>query len=113
MYVINSRRFLTKGNGLQSYRNLSDVRFIRGNGPYATFYLNDGLKYTLTLTLKNLETIVESNMFVRVHKSYMVNPKYVNSISDKDMVLNQDFIPISRRKLPFVKEYFKSWKKRN
>ena len=42
--------------------------------------------------LDDLETILSSAGFFRVHQSYLVNDKYVNSISRDKIVVNNEYL---------------------
>lgn len=75
--------------------NFADILYIAGLKDYAQIYTTDS-KYTLTLisTIK-LENLLSSKGFTRVHRSYIINKKHVNSIQKNKAVIADDRIPIS------------------
>lgn len=80
---------------------LSDVRYIEGFGNYTMFYLADGRQVLVTKTIKDFYPILEADVFVRPHRSFVVNLRYVEYLDLKNMFVqlrNGQQITISRRK---------------
>ena len=86
--------------------NLDNLIYISSQGNYASFYLNkeNGIEEkTIRNTLVNIsKELSKKNNIIRCHKSYIVNSKYMNSISGnargyflESNVLNR-YIPVSR-----------------
>ncbi len=65
-------------------------------------------KYTMIAKLNDIQKkLIEENVFVRIHQSYLVNLKYVKDISNYQVILwNDDVLPISRPRYKDVKESF-------
>lgn len=75
--------------------NFSDILFIEGLKDYVKIYTTDN-KYTLTLTsLIKLENALASKGFARIHRSYIINIKYVKSIQKNKVIMGDKRIPIS------------------
>ncbi|MBU2996252.1 LytTR family DNA-binding domain-containing protein [Cellulophaga baltica] len=72
----------------------SDINYIKSDSEYVTFY-TDGKKIMSLQSLKSLEKTIPSELFIRVHRSYIVNKSKVNSLTGRDLVLNDTKIPIS------------------
>lgn len=72
-----------------------DVVYVEANQVYVNIYTLDK-KYTERKTLKEITEIVKSETFVRVHRSYLVNTKYISSISSTHIYLKQHKVPYSR-----------------
>jgi len=53
-------------------------------------------KFTVYSSLKNAETILPGEMFLRVHKSYMVAVTKINTIDAKHISINEYKLPLSR-----------------
>ena len=71
-----------------------------GENNYTTFYLENSKPLVVSHTLKDYESILTEYGFFRVHKSHLVNMKYVTRV-DRDGFLwlnNGDSIPVSRRR---------------
>ena len=63
-------------NGLE-FIDVSSILKIEGENVYSVFYLVDGRKITVSRTLKEVEQILSKRNFLRVHKSYIINLKYI------------------------------------
>jgi two-component system, LytTR family, response regulator len=50
---------------------------LEGSGNYTNFFLKDGTKMLVSRTLKEYETLLDGQAFVRVHKSCIVNLGFV------------------------------------
>ncbi len=72
----------------------SDINYIKSDSEYVTFYIN-GKKIMSLQSLKSLEKTIPSELFIRVHRSYIVNKSKVSSLTGRDLVLNDNKIPIS------------------
>lgn len=76
--------------------NHSDINYIESDGNYVTIY---GVQKK-HLSRQSLESIYEelnSNLFFKTHRSYIVNLSKVKRYSKKDIILNDDVtIPLSR-----------------
>jgi two-component system LytT family response regulator len=78
------------------------ARIIRceGESNYTRFYLQDQRPLMVSHTLKDYESILVDYGFIRVHKSHLVNMRYVTRV-DRDGMLwlqNGDVVPVSRRR---------------
>lgn len=75
--------------------NFSDILFIEGLKDYVKIYTTDN-KFTLTLiSLIKLENLLSTKGFSRIHRSYIINIKYVKSIQKNKVLLADKRIPIS------------------
>lgn len=76
--------------------NFSDILFIEGLKDYVKIYTTDN-KFTLTLiSLIKLENLLSPKGFARIHRSYIINIKYVKSIQKNKVLIAADKrIPIS------------------
>lgn len=60
---------------------------------YILLHTNKG-NLIVHMTMKYLAELLPSSQFVRVHRSYLVNQLYVNSIGKNQMFINDTAIPI-------------------
>jgi DNA-binding LytR/AlgR family response regulator len=92
------------------YKNVKiyfeEILFIEGLKEYVTIYTNDA-KYVKLETFKNLEEILPSSDFLRVHKSYIVNIQKVKSFYGNILNINDKEIPIGRAYKEMTHKYFK------
>jgi two-component system LytT family response regulator len=64
-------------NGLE-FINAIDIIKVRGENVYSTLFLVDGKKIIASVTLKEAEAMLQRFGFFRVHKSFIINLKYIS-----------------------------------
>ena len=58
-------------------------------------------------SLSQIEQLTKDDGFLRVHKSYLINYRYIQSIGAKSIIMaNNDEIPISHGKKTEIQEKF-------
>ena len=83
-----------------------DILFIEGLKEYVRIVTHDDRHVTL-MTLKELVDTLPSDMFLRTHKSYILNMRKVKSVEGNLLHLGDHKIPISRdRKAEVLKRIF-------
>jgi two-component system, LytTR family, response regulator len=75
--------------------HFSDILFVEGMQNYITIYTEKG-KYITLLNLKDLEENLDSQSFIRVHKSYIVSIGKIEGIEGNEIFIQSHRIPISR-----------------
>jgi len=83
----------------------SDLKYIEGLGEYVTYHTSTK-KIVSLASLKQLETTLPSNIFLRVHKSYIINLNFVSSLYGNRLELAEEKIPIGRSFREKVKSVF-------
>jgi DNA-binding LytR/AlgR family response regulator len=73
----------------------ADILFIQALQNYITIHTTKG-KYVTLLYLKSIEEKLDSNTFIRVHKSYIVSVARIQSIENNEVIIQSFRIPISR-----------------
>lgn len=67
---------------------ISDIAYLEANGSYCNIFLNNGEKITHSRNMKFVSTqLNESNGFIKVHKSYIVNKAQVVSYDSQSNLL--------------------------
>lgn len=67
-------------------------------------------KFTIRKKISDMEKILPSDLFIRCHKSYLVNVKYIRQVTKKNIIMeNKQVIPISRGKYEYVNEVFSDY----
>ncbi|QZE15855.1 LytTR family DNA-binding domain-containing protein [Halosquirtibacter laminarini] len=84
---------------------IDEITHVEGSKEYVTFYSEDGKKYIKNERLKNVEEQFSSFDFLRIHKSFLVNLKYVHSFYGNTIEIFDMKIPIGRA----YKEDLKKW----
>jgi len=59
---------------------VDDIIFIKAEGEYSNIHLIDGLKILKRKSLKEWEKQLPSNIFLRIHRSTIINVNYLNKI---------------------------------
>lgn len=85
-----------------------EVLRCESDSSYTNFVLATGKKILVTRTLKEFEELLPADMFYRVHKSHLINTKYIDQYITRDgasvILENGDCVPIARnRKDEFLK----------
>jgi DNA-binding LytR/AlgR family response regulator len=72
-----------------------DILYIEAMQNYVTIFTQKG-KYITLLNLKNVEQNLDEQLFIRVHKSYIVSIPKVEAIENNEIIIQSFRIPISR-----------------
>ncbi len=81
------------------YLLVNNIVYLKADNNTTDFFLKDGTMATSSSTLKNFELQLP-NIFVRIHKSYIVNINYITKIHFSKF---QCFIKHSTKHIPFSK----------
>jgi DNA-binding LytR/AlgR family response regulator len=88
-----------------------EVILLRGDINYTTFHLKNGKTIMIAHTLKYFEDQLNKFGFLRVHRAFLVNPKYIlkyDSVGHKiEMDCNLVAL-VSRRKIKEFNDYWDS-----
>lgn len=75
--------------------NLSEVLFLSGLRDYTQIYIKGKTSPLTTLqNLKEFETKLPDDYFIRVHRSYIVSLNYIDSISRNEIHIGHNIIPV-------------------
>ncbi|MBQ0081435.1 MAG: response regulator transcription factor [Alistipes sp.] len=69
---------------------LSDIMFIESEGEYVRMHLSDKRKIVTLFRLKNMETVLPADTFMRIHRSYIINVRYILGYSKNRVFINDD-----------------------
>lgn len=90
--------------------NLNELLFCESDKGYTTFYCTDNKKYVVSKTLKEFEEPLIKANFIRTHRSFMVNLKFIDKYdkSGEIHLTNGKTIPVSfRKKESFLEAFLK------
>lgn len=74
--------------------NLADILYIESLRDYITIHTLQQQKIMSLDSLRNMETILPADEFLRVHKSYIVSLKKISFVEKNRIVINKQYIPI-------------------
>lgn len=78
--------------------NFDDIRYIQGMSEYVRIHLTHGKPIMSLLSLKSLEEELPESLFMRVHKSYIVNLRKIVIIEHNEIVYDDGvIIPVSNQ----------------
>ena len=74
---------------------LSDIKYVESMGEYLRIFLDGQPKPLMPLmSMKRMEEILPEKMFMRVHRSYIVNMEKIQEISRMRIIFDDVYIPI-------------------
>lgn len=91
----NSQTISIKQHSIKRVIHLRDIIYIKGSGPYSSYYLHK----EVISTSKTIKTLINElgPTFIRVHKSYLVNKLYIKGFNKEKIILhNETCLPVSR-----------------
>jgi len=74
---------------------LKDILYVEGLREYVTFY-TAGRKYIVLESLKKLEDSLPAPVFMRIHKSYIINTEHLVSLYGNQVQIGEGYVPIGK-----------------
>ncbi|NJM25535.1 MAG: response regulator transcription factor [Bacteroidia bacterium] len=75
----------------------SEVLYVEAMENYVVIYTSQQ-KYVTLLRMKNMEEILPSQEFIRIHKSYIASIKSISAIDGNELIVAGKRLPLSREK---------------
>jgi two-component system response regulator LytT len=79
--------------------DLSTIYLIEAKGDYINIKTEDK-NYVVHSTLKKIEEKLPDSLFLKVHRSYIINVKKIIDIEDNSVLIKKDVVPVSRSNRP-------------
>ena len=83
--------------------SVDDIVYLQGEGNYTFIHTRDRRKYLVSKTLKEFEKTLDNAIFIRIHKSNIINLAYVqHGVFARDRVVrlaDSRELTISRRRM--------------
>jgi DNA-binding LytR/AlgR family response regulator len=79
--------------------DLPSIYLIEAKGDYIKIK-TETKEYTVHSTLKKIEEKLPDSLFLKIHRSYIINIKKIIDIEDNSVLVKKDVIPVSRSKRP-------------
>ena len=79
--------------------DIPSIYLVEAKGDYI-FVKTDHKNYTVHSTLKKIEEKLPKNLFLKVHRSFIINIKTIVDIEDNSVLIKKDVIPVSRSNRP-------------
>ncbi len=93
--------------------NSRDVVYIKAEHIYVKLCMVDGTEELIRKSLNELEEVLVDVDFIRTHRSYLVNCKWINKIGKKSMELEGIKVPIAFRLYGEVKKTYDAYCEKN
>lgn len=90
---------------------VADIVRCESDSNYTTIYNTNGTKILVTKSLREYEELLSEHQFFRVHKSHLINTKYVSKydLPNSIIILNDDtIIEIARRRKDALIQFIKN-----
>lgn len=104
--ILSPQSILILNGNRQMMISTDQLVCMEASGNYTFVYTIDGKRYLVSRTLKSYVALLEQFSFVRVHKSWLINTKYLQGFCEYDRSLKMrggKEIAISRRRFREVK----------
>jgi DNA-binding LytR/AlgR family response regulator len=79
--------------------DLPSIYLIEAKGDYINIKTEDK-NYVVHSTLKKIEEKLPDSLFLKVHRSFIINVKKIIDIEDNSVLIKKDVIPVSRSNRP-------------
>jgi len=73
----------------------TDIIWMKGDGNYTTLVTKTNV-YSLRNILKEFETVLPVDDFIRIHKSYLVRLDQIHTINPREVTVGKDTVPVGR-----------------
>ncbi|SDR79027.1 DNA-binding response regulator, LytR/AlgR family [Gillisia sp. Hel1_33_143] len=79
--------------------DIPTIYLIEAKGDYIQIKTS-GKNYTVHSTLKKIEDKLPLDLFLKVHRSYIINTQKIIDIEDNSVLIEKDVVPVSRSNRP-------------
>ncbi len=73
---------------------VADILYIEADRNYSRIFTNSK-EFLLSTTLKTIEEKLSGHLFVRIHRSYIINLAHVDEVAESHVIIAQKIIPLS------------------
>ena len=79
--------------------DIPSIYLVEAKGDYINVKTSEQ-NYTVHSTLKKIEEKLPDHLFLKVHRSYIINVKEIIDIEDNSVLIKKDLVPVSRSNRP-------------
>ena len=98
---LNQRKITINTDGKLIFLNPDDILFVASDGNYSTIHTSTDKKIVVTKKLKEIEVLLPSDVFFRIHNSYIISLTKIKEFIKTDgyvILDNNHKIPVSRQR---------------
>ncbi|MCD0465019.1 LytTR family DNA-binding domain-containing protein [Flavobacterium sp. ENC] len=103
---LTSKPLFFKENGITVKIQPTQIMYIRSMQNYIEIYAENSKKSIIHQTLKSIADQLPTENFLQIHRSYIVNTKYITHIDGFRLSLKNTILPIARNRKNIVMERF-------
>ncbi|MEO8821675.1 MAG: response regulator [Ginsengibacter sp.] len=92
-FILNDRIFVRYKDKMIRIM-IPDILYIEADRNYSRIFTRDK-EYLLSITLKTIEEKLSANLFVRIHRSYIINIAQVDEVGESYVIITNKPIPLS------------------
>lgn len=93
-FVLNDRIFV-RLNDIMVKIIIEDIHYLEADRNYCQVFTKNNT-YLLVNTLKNMEDKLPSEVFQRIHRSYIVNLNHVDEVAQNHITVQNKILPLSK-----------------
>jgi DNA-binding LytR/AlgR family response regulator len=93
-FVLNDRIFVRR-NDIMVKIIIADIQYLEADRNYCQIFTQNNT-YLLVNTLKNMEDKLPTEVFQRIHRSYIVNLNYVDEVAQNHITVKNKILPLSK-----------------
>lgn len=107
----NQKVALPTSKGLL-FVNIKDILYCNSEGSYTNIFLANSKKFTIAKNLKEISEKLPSNIFLRIHRSHIINiehvEEFINGSSQTVKLKNGEEFQLSKsKKSDFLEKFIK------
>ncbi|QOD59946.1 response regulator transcription factor [Polaribacter haliotis] len=98
---LNHKKITINTDGKLVFLEPKDIFYVASDGNYSTLFLADNKKIVVTKKLKEIDELLPTDQFFRIHNSYIINLHKIKEFLKTDgyvVLENNAKIPVSRQK---------------
>ena len=100
--------FFVKGNKQLQKVYVDEILFIESQRDYLKFKMVEGQEIVTRQTIGYYEQFLPAQLFLRIHRSYIVAVEKINTAEVNRLLLGQQYLPIGRNYKQSVQEFLKT-----
>lgn len=94
---------------------VNNIMYCKSQSNYTTLFLAEGINIVVSKTMKEVQKTLDQFSFIRIHKSYIINPDYMKKYHKNDggylVMEDQANIPVSNQKRNLIINLFDAIKR--
>jgi len=92
-FILSDRIFVRQREKMIKFI-VADILYIEADRNYCRIFTKTN-EYLLCITLKSIEEKLTKHIFLRVHRSYIINLSHIDAVADDHVIINQKAMPVS------------------